>query len=123
MGKKIILIADDEPDTRLLVSNMLAKYYTVLGASDGQEAINLARSQKPDLILMDIIMPKLDGYTACYAIKADKAIKATPVVMLTGIRPELNKKLGKRLGSSGYIVKPFSLQDLLDTIGQFLRTS
>jgi two-component system alkaline phosphatase synthesis response regulator PhoP len=120
MGKKKILIVDDEQTIRLLVSSMLGKDYTVITASNGEEAINTARSQNPDLILMDIMMPKLDGYAACHAIKTEPTAKAIPVVMLTAIGHELNKKLAKNVGADGYMTKPFSPQDLLNTIGQFL---
>jgi len=123
MDKKKILIADDESNIRLLVSSMLSKDYIVLKASGGEEAIDIARSQNPDLILMDILMPKLDGYTACSTLKKDPATKAIPVVMLTAVGYELNKRLAKEVGADGYITKPFNLPDLLDTIGQFLPPS
>ena len=115
-----ILIADDEPNVRLLVNIMLSEDYIVLKANDGEEAINIARSQKPDLILMDIMMPKVDGYTACSTIKTEQATKGISVVMLTGIGHELNKKLAKEIGADGYITKPFTLLELLNTIKHFL---
>ena len=122
MDKKRILIADDEVNIRLLVSSMLSKDYIVLKASDGEEAINIARNQKPDFIFMDIMMPKVDGYTACNAIKKDPVTKATPVVMLTAVGYELNKKLAKEVGADGYITKPFTSQELLKTITRFLTS-
>ena len=122
MDIKKILIADDESNIRLLVSSMLGKDYTVIEASDGEETIDIARSQKPDLILMDILMPKVDGYTACHAIKTEQATKAIPVVMLTAVGYELNKKLAEEIGADGYITKPFSPRDLLNMIGQFLKS-
>lgn len=122
MDIKKILIADDETHVRLLVRSILIRDYVVIGASDGEEAINIARSQKPDLILMDILMPKLDGYAACHAIKMEQATQAIPVVMLTAVGYELNKKLAEEIGADGYITKPFSPQDLLNTIGQFLKS-
>ncbi len=122
MDIKKILIADDESNIRLLVSSMLGKDYTVIEASDGEETIDIARSQKPDLILMDILMPKVDGYTACHAIKTEQATKAIPVVMLTAVGYELNKKLAEEVGADGYITKPFSPRDLLNMIGQFLKS-
>ena len=121
MDKKKILVAGDESNIRLLINNMLGENYTVIEASDGEEAVNVAHSQEPDLILMDIIMPKVDGYTACHAIKANQATGTIPVVMLTGVGYELNKKLAKEIGADGYMTKPFGLSDLLDTIGQFLK--
>ena len=64
-------------------------------------------------------MPNLDGYTACYEIKRDQATRVIPVVMLTGIGYELNKKLAQELGADGYVTKPFNLQDLLDTVKHY----
>ena len=123
MDKKKILIADDEQSIRLLVRRLLSQNYIVLEASDGEEAIDIARRENPDLILMDIMMPKVDGYTACHQITKDEATKAIPVVMLTGVGHELNKKLSFEVGAKGYITKPFSLQDLLDVIGPLLPAS
>ena len=120
-GKTRILIADDEPNIRTLVSSMLGKDYAVLEASDGEEALSIARRQKPDLVLMDVMMPKVDGYAACSIIKAARTTKGIPVVMLTAISYELNKELAKKIGADGYMTKPFSLQGLLHTIKQFLK--
>ncbi len=122
MERKKILIADDEANIRLLVSSMLAKDYTVLEASDGEEAVDMARTQKPDLVLMDIMMPNMDGYTACYTIKKDPVTKAIPIIMLTAIGHELNVKLSHEMGADGYITKPFSPRGLLDTVDQLLKS-
>jgi two-component system alkaline phosphatase synthesis response regulator PhoP len=120
MSKKTILIVDDELSIRLLVDSMLGGGYIVLKASDGEEAVNVARLKKPDLILMDIMMPKMDGYLACYTIKKDEATAKIPVVMVTAVGQELNRMFAKQMGADGYITKPFQLKDLLDTIGRFL---
>ena len=122
MGKKKVLIVDDEEPIRLLVFSILGKDYIVIEASDGGEAISVAHRQKPDLILMDILMPRVDGYTACYRLKNDAVTKAIPVVMLTGVGFELNEKLSRQLGANGYITKPFSPQELLDMIDKFLKS-
>ncbi len=116
MGKETILIADDEPSIRLIVTRMLDKEYIVLEATNGEEAVNIAKGQTPDLILMDLMMPKMDGYTACFRIKADQATKAIPVIMLTAIDHELNKKFAMEMGADGYITKPFTTQELMDVI-------
>ncbi len=121
--KRKILIVDDEPYVRLFVNRLLSKNYTVIEASDGEEAVTIARSRKPDLILMDILMPKKDGYTSCYEIKTDPLTKAIPVVMITAVGYELNVQLSKDMGAEGYITKPFSYHDLQDTIGQFLPST
>lgn len=120
MDKKKILIADDETNLRLTVGKILDKDYVVLEAANGEEAVEIAKGQKPDLILMDLIMPKMDGYAACSQIKADEATKGIPVVILTAVGHELNKKFATEMGAEGYITKPFTVQELLDVITPLL---
>jgi two-component system alkaline phosphatase synthesis response regulator PhoP len=120
MGKKRILIADDEMGVRLTVGRMLDKDYLVLEATNGEEAVEIAKVQKPDLILMDLIMPKMDGYTACSVIKADQATKGIPVVILTAVGHGLNKKFAMEMGAEGYVTKPFNIQELKDVITSLL---
>ena len=124
MNKKKVLIVDDEPNVRQLVSKILSRDYTVIEARDGEEALNVVRSQKPGIVIMDMMMPKMDGLTACYAIRKDPATKSIPVVMLTAIDQELNKKLSTTvMGASKYMTKPFNAQELLETIKQLLDGS
>ena len=121
---KVILIVEDDPKSLKLTRDILqASGYTTIEAIDGEQGVESAKAKKPDLILMDIMMPKMDGYTACHAIKTDEATKKIPVVMLTAMGYELNKELAKRLSADGYITKPFSRQELLDVINQFLPIS
>ena len=121
---KVILVVEDEPKSLKLTRDILqASGYATIEATDGKQGVELAKLRKPDLILMDIMMPKMDGYTACHAIKTDQATKAIPVIMLTGVEHELNKKLAKEMGADGYITKPCTHQELLDVINQFLPTS
>ena len=119
MLDKKILIVDDEPDIRLMVCRMLSKDYLVLEASDGEEAVKMARLHKPSIILMDIMMPGKDGYSACHEIKADSSTRSIPVVMVTGIGHKLNEKLSAEMGADGYMTKPFSVEGLLEIIGKF----
>ncbi len=120
MKKTLILVADDEQTTRSLVKRFLSDKFAVLEASDGEQAVDMARQHKPGLILMDILMPIMDGYAACSTIKTDQSTKRIPVVMLTGIGYELNKKLAVEVGADGYITKPFTLKTLVETIGKFI---
>ncbi len=120
MDKKKILIADDEVHIRLLVKSILGKYYIVLEASNGEEAVDVARTQRPDLILMDIMMPKLDGVGACNIIKSGLATGRIPIVMLTALTDKLDQKYAKDMGADEYITKPFSSQGLLETVTRFL---
>lgn len=112
-NKKKILIADDEASIRRLVRSILDKDYIILEASDGEEAVDIARTQEPALILMDIMMPKLDGVGACYVLKSSSETKATPVVMLTARTDKLDQQYSSDMGADGYITKPFSPQELL----------
>ena len=120
MKKTLILVVDDEHTIRSLVKKILSDKFAVLEASDGEQAVDMARQHKPGLILMDIIMPNMDGYNACSRIKTDQATREIPVVMLTGIGYELNKKLAVEVGADGYITKPFTLKTLVETIGKFI---
>lgn len=122
-GKKV-LIVDDEPGVRQLVSKILSRHYTVIEAQDGEEAIKVTHSQNPCIVIMDMMMPRMDGLTACYAIKKDPATRSIPVVMLTAIDQELNKKLSTTImGANKYITKPFSAQELIETIEELLAVS
>jgi two-component system alkaline phosphatase synthesis response regulator PhoP len=117
--KKVLVIDDDVLLVRLIEHNLSRIEVEVLKAYTGYDGISLVRNQQPDLVLMDILMPKLDGYTACYAIKTNELTKAIPVVMLTGIGHELNKQLSQEMGAAAYITKPFNPENLLDKVRQY----
>jgi CheY-like chemotaxis protein len=118
--KKKVLIVDDEPNVRRLSHKILSNKFDIVEAEDGIQAIDVATAQKPDVILMDMMMPKMDGLTACHVIRNDPVTKSIPVIMVTAIGFELNIKLSEQMGAAGYVTKPFSPQDLLDTIAQVL---
>lgn len=121
LTRKKVLVVDDEMGVRRLLRQTLSHDYVVLEAQDGEEAVNLAHSQQPDLILMDMMMPKMDGLTACRAIKQDQATMGIMVVMLTAIGYELNRKLAENVaGAAAYLTKPFDAQELLKTVGRLL---
>lgn len=123
MGKVILIVEDDPKSLKLAKDLLKVSGYDTLQASDGAQGVELAKARKPDLILMDIMMPKMDGYTACQVIKTDTATKDIPVIMVTALGFELNKQLAERVGASGYITKPIDRQELVKTIGTFLGTS
>jgi two-component system alkaline phosphatase synthesis response regulator PhoP len=118
-----ILIVDDEVGIRLMVVRMLGGDYTVLEAADGEEAVTLTRLHKPSLVLMDILMPGKDGYSACHEIKTDLETRSTPVVMVSAIGHKLNERLSAEVGADGYITKPFSVEKLLEAIAKYARSS
>jgi len=119
--KKKVLVVDDEPNVRRLSRTILSKNYIVIEAEDGKQAIEIANSQKPDVILMDMLMPKMDGLTACLEIKKNPVTKSIPVIMLYTIGFGLNVKLSQQMGATGYVTKPFSSQDLINAIGKVLE--
>ena len=120
-NKKKVLIVDDEPNVRRLSLIILSKNFNVLEAEDGRQAIEMATNQKPDIILMDLMMPKMDGLTACLEIRKNPVTKFIPVIMVTAIGFELNVKLSQQMGATGYLTKPFSPQDLINTIVKVLE--
>ena len=121
--RRKVLIVDDEPNVRRLSRTILSKKFDVFEAENGIQAIEMAKAQKPDIILMDMMMPKMDGLTACQAIRNDSEIKSIPIIMVTAVGFELNMKLSQQMGSNGYLTKPFSPQDLLAKIAQVLTYS
>jgi CheY-like chemotaxis protein len=121
--KRKILVVDDEPSVRRLLRTVLKKKFTVVEAEDGVQAVEIAVIEKPDLILMDIMMPKMDGYTSCSTLKKKPATNSIPVIMLTALDLKLNRQLSQEIGARGYITKPFSSKDLLSNIAQVLPTA
>jgi CheY-like chemotaxis protein len=121
--KKKVLIVDDEPNIRLLLHFVLGDDFQISEAEDGIQAVEFTRTQKPDAILMDIMMPKMDGLTACRLIKNDPATQSIPIIICTGMGVELGSKLSQQMGALTYITKPFSPQDLLDKITQILAVT
>jgi CheY-like chemotaxis protein len=118
---KILVVDDDEKISRVMGDMLAPNGFEVLLARDGEEAVKMARAEQPGLILMDILMPNTDGYTACSILKSDERTKRIPLVMLTGVDHQLNRRLSEKLNADGYLVKPISLEILINTVGQFLK--
>ena len=121
MSKTKIMVVDDDIQSLELIEAMLVPNgYQVVTANDGSKAVAAISVNKPDLILLDIMMPGLDGYSTLSKIKENKTISNIPVVMLTSVGFNLNKELALRLGAVGYITKPVDLAELLKTISRLL---
>jgi len=121
MTKGKILVVDDEVNiTQILEFSIGAEGYEVITAANGEEAIDKARREQPDLIILDVMMPKIDGYEACRILKANPLTKGIPVVLLTAKGRDIDKRLGYEVGATDYIIKPFSPNKLVDRIHQLL---
>ena len=119
-AKKKVLIVDDEPNVRRLSRTILINKFEIIEAEDGRQALEQVSAKKPDVILMDLMMPKMDGLTACHIIKNDPITKAIPIIMVTAIGFELNIRLSQQMGANGYVTKPFLPQQLLEKIVEVL---
>ncbi len=114
-----ILVADDDPKTQKVLEHALtAEGFEVIKAGDGQEALELALSQRPDLIILDVMMPKLDGFAVCGRIRAASAV---PILLLTAKGDSVDKVVGFRLGADDYVTKPFDLNELVLRVHAILR--
>ncbi len=115
--KKKILVVDDEPDVQAIVGARLAAMgFEILTAKDGQEGLDLARKEFPDVVLLDLMLPKLDGYKVCRMLKFDKAFERIPVIIFSAKGSDADKKLAEEAGADAYMIKPFDLQLFTQTI-------
>ena len=112
-GQPVILAADDDPDIRELVTFRLERSgYTVLQAADGEEALALALEHTPDLAVLDVMMPKMDGFEVVRRLRAEEATKRMPIIMLTARAQDSDVEEGLESGADDYLRKPFSPQEL-----------
>ena len=122
MDKKRILIVDDEKD---IVESIQFKLefegFECLVAYDGEDALIKAKRENPDLILLDIMLPKINGYKVCRLLKFDEKYKHIPIIMLTAKAQESDKLLGKETGADEYVCKPFRMDELVGMIRKYLN--
>ena len=117
-----VLVVDDSPTVRKLVNITLKKQrYQVVSAADGMEALGKLNDALPDLILLDITMPRMDGYQLCKIIKGNKEIQHIPVIMLSGKDGFFDKVRGRMAGSTEYMTKPFKPKMLLQVVGKHIK--
>lgn len=116
-----LLIADDEPGVRSLVRLTLESgRYQILEATDGEEALDLARRHRPELVLLDAMMPKRSGFEVCRALKEDPGTRGITVLMLTARAQESDRQRGVAAGADGYFTKPFSPLALMQKVEEVL---
>ena len=119
-----ILVVDDEPDTLIPLTRALeADNYVVIGAADGAEALEKVTAETPDLILLDLMLPKVNGYEVCMKLKEDPLTRHIPIIMLSAKGEIKDKVLGIEIGAEDYVTKPFDLLELKTRIRALLRRS
>lgn len=117
MNKKKVLIVDDEKDlVDMLKLRLESMGYDVLEAYDGKSGLDKAKEEKPDLIILDLMLPKMDGYQLCRILKFDEEYKNIPIVMLTARAQQKDKEQGVTCGANEYVTKPFEPKELVSVI-------
>ncbi|MGQ9654896.1 MAG: response regulator, partial [Thermodesulfobacteriota bacterium] len=122
MGQKKILVVEDEEDLLDLIDyNLRQAGFRVLRAADGQEGLRLAQREKPDLVILDLMLPKMDGKEVCRRIRQGEQTRLVPVVMVTAKSEEIDRIIGFEIGADDYVTKPFSMRELVLRIEAVLR--
>ena len=122
MDKKRILIVDDEDDLRkMLKLRLQALDYDILEASDGHDGLDKARLTNPDLMILDVMLPKMDGYKVCRMLKFDEKYKHIPIIMFTSRGDDEHRATGKEVGADAYVQKPFEAEELVGKIKELLK--
>ena len=119
MGKRILIVEDEKNIVDILSFNLAREGYQVLEAYDGKAGLQLALEQNPDLILLDLMLPEMNGFDVCRALRTEN--RSTPVIMLTAREEEADKVLGLELGADDYITKPFSMRELMARVKANIR--
>ncbi len=119
---KVILIVEDETKNLKLFCDLLQRFgYVTIEATDGEKGVELAKAEKPDLILMDVQMPKMDGFEATRILKADITTKNIPIVAVTSYAMKGDKERMLKMGCDAYITKPVDIEELLKVVAQYLQ--
>lgn len=119
-----ILVVDDEPNIVLSLEFLMKKEgYRVRTASNGEEAMQAIREAKPNLVLLDVMMPRMDGYEVCQAVRSDPALSDVLILMLTAKGREVEREKGLALGADDYVTKPFATRDLVEKVRMLFARS
>lgn len=121
MGRKILVVDDEEVLVETITYNLEQSGYQVLTATDGASALEIARQELPDLIVLDIMLPGMDGLEVCRQLRRDKRTSTVPIIMLTAKADEIDKVVGLEVGADDYVTKPFGRRELLARIRALLR--
>lgn len=122
MNKHKVLIVDDEPDiVESIKFSLELEQFECIVANDGEEALSKARQEVPHLIILDIMLPKMNGYKVSRLLKFDEAYKNIPIIMLTARAQEKDVKLGEETGADEYLTKPFEMESLVALVKKYLE--
>lgn len=121
MGKPTLLIVDDVPENLLVLYKILRDEYEIVGATSGTEALQLAASSRPDLILLDVMMPELDGYDVCRLLKKDSRNRDVPVIFISALNEEIDEMRGFEVGAVDFVMKPIKPPILLHRVAVHLE--
>jgi len=121
MKEKILIVEDEKDIVKMLEYNLKKEGFKTLVAHDGEDAIDAANTKFPDLILLDLMLPGLDGFEVCKTLKAERKTASVPIIMLTAKSQESDKVVGLELGADDYVTKPFSPRELIARIKAVLR--
>lgn len=120
MTQRILVVEDSSTELAVMVSTLQAHGYEVATAGDGEQALSMVAATPPDLVVLDIILPKINGYTVCRKLKQKPEWKHIPVLMVSSKNQESDVYWGKKQGANGYLTKPFDGQDLLISVRNLL---
>src|SRR5512139_2171785 len=123
MSHRILVVDDDRQIVRLVQSYLQQSGFTVLTAYDGEEALHALRREKPDLAVLDLMLPKRDGLEITRIVRSDEALAALPILMLTARVDDVDKLIGLELGADDYLTKPFNPQEVVARVKAILRRS
>ena len=121
MSKKILVVDDEKDIVETLSFMMRARGYEVIEAYDGEEGLKLAKEQSPDLMILDVMMPKINGYKIARLLKYDSKYKHIPIIMVTARGQDSDKLIGEETGADEYITKPFEFEEALDCVNKYLE--
>lgn len=124
MAKPLIIVVEDEPDIReIMLYNLRREGYEAEGFESGSEGLEAIRAKQPNLVILDLMLPGMDGLTVCQQVRAEAAIKATPIIIVSAKEEESDVVIGLGLGADDYVPKPFSPRELLARVKAVLRRS
>ena len=120
MGKKILVVDDEENILVMVETRLRSNGFDVITAGDGQEGLVKARTENPDLIILDLMLPKLDGYKVCRMLKGDEQFKHIPIILFSARTQDTDQDMGRQQGADAYVIKPFEQEILLSKIKELL---